>query len=244
MKNIIPILAIALGLFGSNSISAQCQFDSHSTSINDAWLSCETSTNPNPERGDGHWIMYDLGSPKALFQSHIWNYNVPGSTGMGVRNCYFDYSINAQDWESWGTIEIAEAPGNNSYQGVDGPYLDGIIARYLLISISSNWDNDDCSGFAELRVDYEDTATELAEVSPIAFDLFPVPADQQLVLRHYESGSMLMQVFDQSGALVYTQRSSSSSSYLDVSTFTAGLYVMRLSNDQGVTHSKRFMVIH
>ncbi len=223
---------------------AQCEFDAHSVNWEDAWLSCETSVNPNTERGEGHWIMYDLGSPKALFQSHFWNCNVPGSTGLGIRNCYFDLSINAQDWESWGTMEIAEASGSNSYQGIDGPYLDGIIGRYLLISIQSNWDGDDCSGFAELKVDYEDLSTDLPEASALAFDLFPVPADQSLVMRHYDQGNMSIQVFDMSGALVFSERINSSTSYLNVSQWTAGLYVMMLSNNEGITHSKRFMVAH
>ena len=77
--------------------------------------------------------MYDLGSPHAFFESHIWNLNVPDQTGQGARNCYFDFSVDGETWENFGTFEVNEAPGNDDYSGESGPYFDGIVGRYMLI---------------------------------------------------------------------------------------------------------------
>jgi hypothetical protein len=244
MKNFSSFITLILTGLMYYGASAQCEFGSHSTNWEDAWLSCETSANPNPDRGEGHWIMYDLGSPKALFQTHFWNYNVPGSTGQGVRNCFFDVSMDGSNWESWGNWEIAQAPGNNNYIGVEGPYLDGLVGRYLLISVQSNWNGDDCSGFAELKVNTEDTATDIKPLSALSFDVFPVPADQTLVLRHYEQEALQMEIYNLNGALVLKEQLYSSSSYLNVAGWNSGLYLLILRNNEGESSTRRFMVAH
>lgn len=247
MKNDFHILIASVILAVQSLVptyaSAQCQFGEHSTEWADAWISCETSLNPNPARGTTHWIMYDLGAIYALHDSHIWNFNVQGETGLGVRNCFFDLSTNLQDWESFGSWEIEEAPGNDDYTGVQGPNFAGLIGRYLLITVESNWDGDACSGFSEIKVHRDFISTEVDEFdSGIALELFPNPASTTLVVRHYEQGQMSLRVLDMEGRQVHSQTVNRTTSYIDVSTWNSGLYVLTLMDNFGSTVSKRFVV--
>lgn len=45
---------------GFSTLFSQAYPDRHSTNLTDGWLSCNATTNPNPVRGGGHWIMYNL----------------------------------------------------------------------------------------------------------------------------------------------------------------------------------------
>ena len=44
-----------------------------SQELEDSWQSCEISMNPNPERGESHWIMYDFGKVVKLEEVRFWN---------------------------------------------------------------------------------------------------------------------------------------------------------------------------
>lgn len=240
MKNLLSltfILSIAL------SATAQCDFGEHSIDWQDAWVSCSVSDNPNPERGQSHWIMYDLGSPHLFFESWVWNYNVPNDTGQGARNCYFDFSLDGTNWTEWGTQEIEEAPGSVQYTGVPGPYFDGAVGRYLLITIDTNWDGTGCRGFSEIRVDIEETTVDIEEVSAkIDFNIYPNPVDDQLTIRHYANGNMDVSVMDASGRVVYQQQMFGTTSYVNVSDWEGGLYFVVLQDEDGNTSTQRLVV--
>ncbi len=79
------ILAIIVAITFSIGVSAQCIDDTHSPFQNQGWMSCNTSIGPIPERGDVHWIQYDLGEVYVLDSLYIWNHNVWGETEMGLK---------------------------------------------------------------------------------------------------------------------------------------------------------------
>jgi len=124
--------------------------DQHSTNPKDSWLSCETSANPNPNNGIGHWIQYDLGQVYILNETHIWNYNVATQTGKGFKNVSIEYSLNGTSWTSLGNYTWAQAAGNSDYAGFEGPSFSGVTARYVLITALDNWDNGNCSGISKI----------------------------------------------------------------------------------------------
>lgn len=224
--------------------NAQCEFGEHSINWEDAWMSCETSENPNSNYQNGHWIMYDLGSPHEFFNSHIWNYNVAGQTGIGIRNCNFDFSLDGETWVNFGNIEIPQANGANTYTGVDGPDFNGMVGRYMLVSVVDNWNGDACSGLAEIRVNVEPTTVNIAENKGFDVVVYPNPVSDQLVVRHYLQDKMQLSVFDISGNLVISKSMNGSTEYLDVSTLSNGLYVVKLTANQGVTSTQRFVISH
>lgn len=226
----------------TTTLLAQCDFGAHSINWEDSWLSCEVSANPNPERGEGHWIMYDLGEAHHLYASHIWNLNVAGATGQGVRNCIFDVSLDGEEWESWGAMEIPEAPGDSDYIGVTGPSFDGIVGRYLLLTVDTNWDGSDCAGFAEIKVDIEDAVVNVEESAGIAFNIYPNPATEWLTVRQFAQGTVEAEIFDGAGRSVWSTSLISTSTVVDVSSWETGLYLFMLRDEAGSTSVKRFIV--
>ena len=94
-----------------NQISgfSQCATDEHSTNSQDAWQSCQLTENPNPSRGNSHWIQYDLGYVYDLGQSTFWNYNVGGETGKGFRNTAIDYSTDGINLTTAVSFELLKA---------------------------------------------------------------------------------------------------------------------------------------
>jgi len=99
-----------------------------------SWVSCERTANPNSTRGEGHWIMYDLGDRHELHQSQVWNYNKAGEVGKGMSSVAIDYSLDGSTWSEFGTYNWALAPGTGNYGGFNGPNFQGLYARYILIS--------------------------------------------------------------------------------------------------------------
>ncbi len=127
--------------------------DEHSTSTGNSWLSCTTSPNPNPSRGDSHWILYDFSEVYSLNETTMYNYNIAGSTGNGVKDFVVDYSLNGVDWTTLGSYQLPQAPGISSYSGILGPDLNGLAARYILITALTSWNNGSCAGFSEIIFD-------------------------------------------------------------------------------------------
>lgn len=220
----------------------QCDFGSHTIDWNDMWVSCDINENPNSEQPEGHWIMYDLGQPHQMFATHIWNMNVPGSTGQGVRNCIFEVSVDGEEWETVTSFEVDEAPGNDDYTGVTGPNLEGAVGRYLLISVVNNWNGDPCSGFAEIKVDIEETAVDIEEESGFTFNLYPNPTDDVINLRHYLSGAIEAEIYDGAGRIVWSNTLVTNNLNLDVSSWDTGLYLFLLRRVDGSSSAMRFVV--
>lgn len=126
-----------------------------STSQN-SWLSCGVnSPNPNPARSaNQNWILYDFTNQYKFEDSRIWNYNVSGETTKGFKTVAVDYSVDGNNWQSFGgTYTWPKAPGTFDYSGFNGPDFNNIKARYILISAINNWGDASCSGFSKITFD-------------------------------------------------------------------------------------------
>jgi len=150
----IKLKFVFISLLITNYTWAQqdCYDNTHSVVVNDSWLSCNNSVSPNVARGNGHWIMYDLGYTYNLTTTHFWNYNVPGQVGQGIRDCIIDYSLDGNSWLNAASFELPIASGNTNYIGVSGPDLGGINARYVLLTANTTWGSN-CAGLSEVRFD-------------------------------------------------------------------------------------------
>jgi len=143
---------LLLTLILSASLSAQCYDDQHSTNWYDAWVACSPSQSPNPARGNSFWIQYDFGAQYVLGQTHFWNINDPAHRDYGLRNIIIDYSTDGVTWQEWGTHMLFQGTGQPNYEGVAGPDLEDLNARFILITAEDNWGGS-CYGFSELRID-------------------------------------------------------------------------------------------
>jgi len=133
--------------------------ETHSTDWIDTWTSDGGAGNPpapspNSVHGSGQWIHYDLGFPYQLGLMHVWNGNeIPA---RGLNSVTIDYSENDTMWTELGTFNFPQASGLNSYTGFDGPDFSGVKARYVLLTIHSNY--GDAFGYAlsEIRINLSD----------------------------------------------------------------------------------------
>ena len=231
-----PLLLSLLALTISASCIAQCYMDRHSSTRTDAWLSCEESESPNPERGLGHWISYDLGEIQRLGQMHLWNHNHPDHLDDGMRTVFIDYSLNGQDWLEWGYFEFDRATGSGLYEGQEGPDFEGLETRYLMFTIRGNHGGE-CYGFSELRIDFEgpvNTEEVLAEYMDI--DIYPNPTAGQatLNLMSPSTAKANMNILDATGKLVHQQALTVNSGEnlvtLDLKGYDNGVYLVRVTS--------------
>lgn len=109
--------------------------NSFGTRPDDGWISCDPAPNPYvAERSGFHWIHYDLGNEYQVYNTHVWNYNVPGMTGNGFVNVAVDYSLDGDTWYHLDNFVWAVAPGANTYGGFEGPSFNGMSMRYILFT--------------------------------------------------------------------------------------------------------------
>ena len=127
--------------------------EGYSNNKMDSWLSCQKTTNPNPVHGNSHWIMYDFGESLTIERNRFWNYNVKNNVRKGAKNVIVDYANTVTSWTNLGTYLWAKAPGTNGYQGDSIVDLNGIQARYVLITITAAWNQATCAGFSEILFD-------------------------------------------------------------------------------------------
>lgn len=190
---------------------AQCYPDRHSTNFFDGWISCEPAVSPNPERPVSHFIMYDFGKVYKLGQMTIWNSNDPSHLDYGMRDVAIDYSADGETWYTAGDFVFGQASGLSTYEGEEGPYLNDIEGRYLLITALTNYGGT-CYGLSEMRVSGEEViisdVEEPTNLACIDIKIYPNPFAEQvtMVMSPTCSGPMVINMTDASGRIVYSEK--------------------------------------
>lgn len=154
------VILSAISCLATIYATAQCYPDRHNTSWNEGWVSCEMRESPNPERGSGHWIMYDLGYTYSLGEMHAWNYNEPQWLDMGAREIKIDISKDGKVWKSRGTYILNRADGTSIYEGETLTDLEGDTAKYVLLTITNTY-GASCAGLGEIKINVLEDVTEL-----------------------------------------------------------------------------------
>ncbi len=179
MKKAITITI--LFAFAYTTISAQCFLDRHNTTWFDEWISCTTSMNPNPARGESHWILYNLNYPYELHQMHIWNTNAPEYLTDGMQDIIIDISNDGLNWTEVGEFQIPMANGTSTYEGLDLYDFDGTSAQYVLITGLTNHGGS-CFGLSEIRIDVTDAIVvsdkEPVNAACLSARIFPNPVNE------------------------------------------------------------------
>ncbi|PCJ81666.1 MAG: hypothetical protein COA49_03925 [Bacteroidetes bacterium] len=245
MKKLQNLLLSGLVLFAIpfSSFAQQCE-GAHSSSQDDSWLSCVETENPNPDRSEGHWILYDFGNYYELNESHFWNYNVFGETDRGVANMVVDWSVDGVTWNWWGDINLEEASGTDTYFGEPGPNFGGLVVRYLLLSITSNHGGN-CYGFSELKLDVNPGVVDIEEVSVATFEfgIHPNPAKDQTTIQIEDFNGSTVNLYNPVGQIVATYHPSNVTTKLDIKTLASGSYMVEVIDASGVKAAKRLNVI-
>jgi len=220
----------------SATIIGQAYPDRHNTSYKDAWVSCEEIESPNIKRDAGHWIMYDFGDLYSLHESTIWNFNVPDLTSRGMNSIVIDYSDDGVDWIELGEYDINEAPGSTFYQGEVGPDFDGVVARYMLVSILSTHGDANCAGMSEFRVNATvatSTNTLNKELS-LELSANPNPASEftNIVMDEVIS-DLNYSLLDMNGKLLRQGKVTTKEFRLNTSDLVSGAYTLTVHNSEG-----------
>ncbi len=185
MKNIFAISALFLFSLQFNLLSAQCYPDRHSNNWYDGWVSCQIADSPNPNRWDSHWILYNFGEAYQMAEMKIWNTNDPQRLDWGMRQVLIDYSLDGINWHEWGQFEIDQATGESTYEGIQGPNLNGILAQYILITGLNNHGGD-CFGLGEIKINLDTQVSNDDIISNqnwcLAVDIFPNPFTEKVNL--------------------------------------------------------------
>jgi hypothetical protein len=84
--------------------------------------------------------------------------------------------------------------------------------------------------------------TGIKEIPSSDLDLFPNPVSGKLTVRNMEAFSDLA-VYNMNGQRIYGKRLSGQECIIDTSTFSRGLYLLRLSNEAGNRITRRFVKI-
>jgi Secretion system C-terminal sorting domain len=167
-------------LFLFANINAQCFPNQHSTTWYDNWTSCEPRTSPNVARGDGHWILYSLGHNYLLGTSHWWNGNEADATSNGFKKFVIDVSVDGINWEEIAIVDLPQANGENNYEGVEGPDLNKVPARYILLTAIENYGGS-CYSLGEMKIGVElNTSTNDQNIDNYCVEVkaFPNPFQQ------------------------------------------------------------------
>lgn len=225
MKRVCIIVSI---LFFATQIYGQCYEDRHSTNWFDGWISCEVSPNPNENYGASHWIMYDFGKTYDLVAWHLWNVNDPRNLDQGLKEVAIDYSQDGSTWSHAGVHTLEMATGESIYEGVTGPTLDGVVARYILITALENHGGA-CYGLSEVRFEAQDNAvTNVDEVeteaSCLSIRAYPNPfrKNSQVVVHSQCTGQIDYQLVDVLGRNIHRGTLGA----------TAGFHTLDLRDDQ------------
>lgn len=234
------ILVLILVSWMHLDIDAQCYPDRHNTTWYDGWISCESSMNPNPERGASHWILYNLGYTYQLGQMHVWNTNAVDYLADGIQTAVIDVSVDGINWIEVGEFEFEQASGKSIYEGFEGPDLSGYEAKFLLITALANWGGE-CYGLSEIKVDVHGV-TEAPEVSfsndCLQVKAFPNPAfdkSEVSIIATCDSGEIRYSLMDVTGRMVSEGRLEGSAEAqqlpLDLSALQAGSYFLTVEQN-------------
>lgn len=209
-KNIFLTAAL---IMSAVVVQGQCFPDRHSTNFYDGWISCEAAENPNPARGISHFILYDFGKLYELGQMRIWNTNDPSHLDWGMRDVAIDYSTDGETWLTAGDFTFPQAPGLSTYEGEQGPHLNAIQARYLLITGLNNYGGE-CYGISEVKIDAEEViisdVEEPAVLACVGVSVYPNPFAEKVTLALTPgcSGDIRYSLYDQEGRMILSQSAS------------------------------------
>jgi F5/8 type C domain len=115
----------------------------HSDSPGDMWAAIE---NNGPI-----YIQFEFDDVYELEEMWVWNYNHDRSLEHGVKDATIEYSENGADWTVFGDVECAMATGEDDYTANTIVSLEGILARYVRLTVLSTYGTFPVAGLSEVR---------------------------------------------------------------------------------------------
>ncbi|MBN2181330.1 MAG: discoidin domain-containing protein [Sedimentisphaerales bacterium] len=133
----------------------------HSAATSTMWVTPDGQTGPV-------WIQYEFDKPYKLHEMQVWNYNGQSILSMyGLKEVVVEYSIDGTNWgQVPGVNEFTKAPGTENYAGDITVPFNGVAAKFVRITATSNWSSGLFTqyGLSEVRFMY--IPTNSAEPNP------------------------------------------------------------------------------
>jgi hypothetical protein len=151
LKNVTATASSAqVGMGPENTVngSGLNSADQHSTEPKDMWLS--TGTQPN-------WIQFAFDKAYKLSEMWVWNSNQQIETfiGFGAKNVKVEYSTDGSTWtQLQGVPQFAQATGAATYTSNTTVNFGGVFAKYVKLTINSQWGMVPQCGLSEVRFFY------------------------------------------------------------------------------------------
>jgi hypothetical protein len=107
-------------------------YDQHSTITDDMWLS---------SAGTPQWIQYEFDRTYKLDRMLVWNSNqvLEAALGFGAKDVSVQYSTDGESWTDLGNFVFNRAPGAKTCTANTAVDFQGIAAKYIKLTITSNW---------------------------------------------------------------------------------------------------------
>jgi len=235
---------------GDNSSCLDCAGVVNGDSTIDECGTCDSDpTNDCVQDCNGDWggtaVLDDCGvcggdnsSCTGCMDELATNFNSDATIPNNDSCCYLvitSASITYNDWGiGLGTVVTEGGEGEVTIVWTDA---DDVIATNTDSLAYSSYtvtvtDSNDCSVIVDA------TQTELNDIDPLAFGLFPNPTTGAITLQvSTEMHDVNMQVFDATGRVVFTQSNLivQGSISLDFSNLSTGTYTIMLNNNNGVS---------
>jgi len=124
--------------------------DQHSMTTTDMW-----TAKPDPDANDVPYIQFEFDRVYKMHEMVVWNHNMSFEflLGVGLKDVTIEYSTDSLDWTLLGDVELAQAPGDPTYAG-SPVALDGIPAKFIRLTIDSNYGGTEQFGLSEVRFMY------------------------------------------------------------------------------------------
>ncbi len=145
-----------ISIFTTSLLFAQCV--DNGNYWNQSWVSCTTNPNPNPVRGNSHWLLYEFHESQYIDDSYVWNANRTGESGWGAQNVVVDYSVDGTTWIELGQYTFPQAPETSTYAGFVGPDFGGVQLQKILITVLNTHGSGSCASIAEMQFKIDQTA--------------------------------------------------------------------------------------
>jgi concanavalin A-like lectin/glucanase superfamily protein/F5/8 type C domain-containing protein len=142
--------------------------DEHSIDDTAMWLGTGNGVDPV-------WIQYEFDRTYKLHELLVWNYNVQFELmlGFGLKDVTIEYSADGVEWTVFGDVEFAQATATANYTANTAIALDGIMAKYVRLTVISGHGILGQFGLSEVRFLYVPAHARLPEPADGTTDVSP-----------------------------------------------------------------------
>jgi hypothetical protein len=136
--------------------------DVHSSEGTEMWLSNPTGPQPT-------WIQFEFEQVCKLSEMWVWNSNqiIEAFVGFGAKDVTVEYSPDGHAWVALeGVPEFAQGTGMAGYGHNTTVDFGGVEAKYVRLTIDSNWGTLKQYGLSEVRFFYIPVQARLPEPAP------------------------------------------------------------------------------